>query len=62
MKVHYLKAGDEVLMKDLLMPDMIYVHKTPAEMSLKIQMSKYEGGMANQTTSSLYLEQGQFID
>lgn len=63
MSVLKLKPGEEVKMKDPLNPDLVYVSgcRDP-ETVLKVEMSKYQGGSANQVTSDLLIEQGQYID
>lgn len=63
MRIEYLTIGEELSQKDYLTMDLIFVYKAPSDNgALKIELSKYEGGLANQKFATLHIEQGQFID
>jgi len=62
MRVVTLKANQELPQKDFMSLDMIYLHKGPNEAALKFEMTKYQGGLDNQTNQTLTLEVGSYID
>jgi hypothetical protein len=57
MKLHYLSPGEEVPIRDVMQPDMVYLHRAPktlgSEASLRVELYRYKGGLANQQEAQL---------
>lgn len=62
MKVVTLKQGQDLPQKDFMALDMIYLHRAPNDGALRLEMTKYEGGLDLQKAEVLTLEQGCYID
>ncbi len=58
MKVVKLKLNEEILQKDFMRLDMIYLFHAPPGCHLQFEMTRYRGGQANQDTHLLKIEQG----
>jgi len=58
MRVVRLALEEELAVRDFANPDFVYVAQCDSETVLKIEMTRYQGGLANQTAASVTLEQG----
>ena len=58
MRVVRLAQGEDLSVRDFANPDFVYVAQCDPETALRVEMTRYQGGEANQTTATVKLEQG----